>query len=192
MQLHFSRFLSQVRVSSSGVEFKFELFSSVFSFFGILRVLAQNLCAGALTCFLVVAISICQVFKHSEPACLSRELQCPPTHLFRISVPTHKFLFYFSVHPKMCLGFQGPPTSLLRISVSAHKYFFLSQCPPTNLFRISVSTHKFVWDFSVHPQMRWLDCGFLDGLCCWLDCASELSAHEACAQRPPAGASARS
>ena len=26
---------------------------------------------------------------------------------------------------------------------------------------------------------------------CWLDCASELSAHDACAQRPPAGASAR-
>ena len=32
---------------------------------------------------------------------------------------------------------------------------------------------------------------FLDGLCCWLDCASELSAHDACAQRPPVGASAR-
>ena len=35
--------LTQDRVSSSGVEFQFEFFSSVFSFFGILRVLAQIL-----------------------------------------------------------------------------------------------------------------------------------------------------
>ena len=34
--------------------------------------------------------------------------------------------------------------------------------------------------------------GFQLLVCCWLDCVSKLSDHDACARRPPAGASARS
>ena len=58
----------------------------------------------------------------------------------------------------------------------------------SRLCRHSAQTHT-PYNASVLSRVCTQICATMVG--CWLNCASELSAHDACAQRPPAGASAR-
>ena len=94
----------QVRIFALSVEFKLEFFSWRFSIFGTNRVFAQNLRAVALTRGLyVICNAVSQVYKHSDPACLSRELPGSAVLFSGLSAPVNEEFLLSITRCTVCL-----------------------------------------------------------------------------------------
>ena len=111
-------------------------------------------------------------------------------NFIRISVGPHKFHQDFSCTAQDSIGLklsssrERKASQLCRLpAVQA-----ASCAAASRLCRHSAQTHT-PYNASVLSRVCKQICATMVG--CWLNCASELSAHDACAQRPPAGASAR-